>query len=454
MTRSTYYQIVVAVVILVLGGLWFITTSEHLTQFVHLVINKSHPMQEIYYCPMHPSYVSPEPGNCPICGMNLTKRSGTDLSKVSPVSTKTPRVFTVQELLQMKPGEICLLHKCNKHCSIAMTEEFARLGKCPHCGENLGIIVKDLIPKGYGNVSIGSEKQQLIGIKTAPSQIKKFTKTIRATGKIAYDPGLYQAEQEYLQAAEAFKKTAQSSVAEIKEQAAQLVESSRIKLKLLGLNDTLIQSLEKQGKADRSLLYSEADQPVWVYVNIYEYEIPLIKIGDKLKIQVPTVTGKEFEGTVRAIDTVVNPFTRSVRVRATLDNVGGLLKPDMYVNAFIQIDLGDVLTVPTAAVFATGEKNIIFVAKNDGRFEPREVSLGARTEELQEIKSGISEGEKVVVSGNFLIDSESQLKAALETISSPENPSQSRNATEAPAVSESESKTEIPVPAESHYHGG
>ena len=109
-------------------------------------------------------------------------------------------------------------------------------------------------------------------------------------------------------------------------------------------------------------------------------------------------------------------MTRSVRVRAILDNKEGLLKPEMYVNASREVDLGEVLAVPDEAVFQTGEKNIVFVEKQNGLFEPREVVVGARADKFREIRAGLKEGEKVVVSGNFLIDSESRLKNALEAV--------------------------------------
>ena len=373
----------------------------------------------VYYCPMHPTYTSDRPGDCPICNMKLVKKDLPPEEAMSLHEGHAPaqvlRTFTVQELLKMKPGEICLLHKCKMGtCMIAMTEEIARLGKCPHCGEDLGVAIKDIAPSGYAQVKMAPEKQQLIGIKMALVTKTDMTKTIRTTGRIAHDPELYQAEEEYVQAVESLKKAEASNIPEIREQAAKLVESSAMKLRLMGLSKELIEEIEMAGAADRSLLHSEAGGKVWLYAPIYEYEIPLVKIGDHVEVEVPAVSGKKFQGVIRAIDPVLDPMTRSVRVRATLDNPEGHLKHEMYVNATLQINLGELLTVPEEAVFATGEKNILFVAKPDGVFEPREVAVGASSEGLREIKSGVAEGETVVVSGNFLIDSESRLKGALE----------------------------------------
>ena len=269
-------------------------------------------------------------------------------------------------------------------------------------------------PDGYAPILVTPEKQQLIGVKTAPAEKRPVTKTIRTVGRIAYDPELYQAQQEFSQAAQAKEKADTGTIDEIKEQAAQLVESAKIKLRLLGLSDELIQEVAASKKPDRSLLYSDVGGTVWLYAPVYEYEIPLVKVGDQLKIEAPAIPGKKFQGKIRSMDSVLDPVTRSVRVRAVLENPEGILKPEMYVNATLQIDLGEVLTVPEEAVFKTGDKNIVFVAKSGGLFEPREVELGVKSESFQEIKSGVSENETVVVSGNFLIDSESRLKAALE----------------------------------------
>jgi multidrug efflux pump subunit AcrA (membrane-fusion protein) len=281
-----------------------------------------------------------------------------------------------------------------------------------------GLVSSGASPAGYAPILVTPAKQQLIGVKTALARKMPVQKTIRTVGRIAYDPELYQAQQEFAQAVQAKEKADTGTIGEIKEQAAQLVESAKIKLRLLGLSDELIQEVAVSKKPDRSFLYSDAGGTVWLYAPIYEYEIPLVKVGDQMDVEAPAVPGKKFQGTIRSIDSVLDPVTRSVRVRAVLKNSEGILKPEMYVNAMLQMDLGEVLTVPEEAVFRTGDKNIVFVAKSDGLFEPREVELGVKSERFQEIKSGISDGEAVVVNGNFLIDSESRLKAALEGIGS------------------------------------
>jgi RND family efflux transporter MFP subunit len=241
-----------------------------------------------------------------------------------------------------------------------------------------------------------------------------MTKAIRTVGRIAHDPELYQAQQEYLQALAGSKKAGSATAPEIHEQAGKLVESARIKLRLLGLSEELIDEIEAAGKPDRSLLYSDPGGRVWLYAPIYEYELSLVKAGDKIEIEAPGLPGEKFEGLIRSIDSVLDPMTRSARVRAVLENPQGFLKPEMYVNATLRVDVGEKLAVPQEAVFATGEKNVVFVTRPDGSMEPREVVLGVQADDFSEVRSGVGEGEQVVTDGNFLIDSESRLKAALQ----------------------------------------
>jgi len=410
-------RIVVFILIAVLAGRGFWAWKSGMTRRSHAGHSEA-AEKAVYYCPMHPSYTSDRPGTCPICNMNLVKKEAEE--RVDEQKEENfPREFTVQELIQMKPGEICVLHKCKMgQCMIAMSEEFARLGKCPHCGEDLGVTIKNVPPEGYAKLKLGPEKQEVLGVETAPVRKVRMTQIVRTVGRIAYDPELYQTQQEYLQAISASQKAEASAVPEIKEQAARFIDSARIKLRLLGLSEELIKEIEAAGKPDRSLLYSDAGGRVWLYAPIYEYEMPLVKVGDKMEAEVSAIPGKKFEGIIRAIDSVLDPMTRSARVRAVLENPEGLLKPEMYANAVVRVDAGEKLAVPEEAVFATGEKNIVFVEKSDGSFEPREVVLGISTEKFSEIRSGVGEWEMVVTSGNFLIDSESRLKSALQGMGS------------------------------------
>ena len=306
----------------------------------------------LYYCPMHPSYTSDKPGDCPICNMRLVKREG--------------------------PGAV----------SASALE-------------------------GYAAVRLSPQKRQMIGIAAEPAQKRKMVRTLRAAGRIAYDPDLYQAQQEYLQALRSTEK-AKTMNGEMAERSRQLMESARLRLRILGMGDAAIDSMAGWQGPDRRLLVADEEGRVWLYASLYEYELPWIRVGQKIRVESQALPGQSFEGTVDSIDSILDPQTRTVRARAVLQDPKKFLKPEMYVDAFLESDLGERLAVPEEAVFDTGTRQILFVDKGDGLLEPREVISGARADGYVEIQKGISEGENVVTRGNFLIDSESRLKSALE----------------------------------------
>jgi Cu(I)/Ag(I) efflux system membrane fusion protein len=167
------------------------------------------------------------------------------------------------------------------------------------------------------------------------------------------------------------------------------------------------------------VLFKVADHSVvWALVDIAERDLGLIAVGQKVALRTSTYGSRIFEGVVALVYPHLNPATRSTRVRIELKNDGLLLRPDMYVEA--QIDTGHdtpVLTVPESAVIDSGSRQIVIVSSGEGRFDPRAVTLGRRGDGYVEILSGIKDGDNVVTTANFLIDAESNLKAALQSIS-------------------------------------
>ena len=433
-------------VLLLCGSVLFVTR--------HSSLITQHSLKAMYYCPMHPSYTSDHPGNCPICNMRLVKKE------------------TSQEGAQptQNMSDICYLHNCPKvhdgrPCPMTVVAKAGEKVTCPICGSHIAEAAEHpqrkrilywtdpmmpgyksdkpgkspmgmemapvyaeegsaatgeaAAPGGYAQILLSPQKQQLIGVKTAPARRARVVKTIRASGTIAHDPELYQAEAEYVQAIHTLAQATSSAAPEIMEQAQRVVEASEIRLKHLGLNDALIQEIAQRGAPQHSLLFAHPGEPVWMYANVYENDAPMARLGQAVAVETTALPGRTFQGTIRAMDQMIEPMTRTTRIRAQLENPEGLLKPDMYVNASIAVDLGEVLAVPAEAVFATGQRQMVFVDRGQGRFEPREVTVGATADADAAIIAGLTEGEAVVTSGNFLIDSESRLKATLEGMSPP-----------------------------------
>ena len=171
-------------------------------------------------------------------------------------------------------------------------------------------------------------------------------------------------------------------------------------------------------------LFTIADlSRVWVLADVYEYELPWIEVGQKAEVELSYLPGRTFEGELTYIYPYLEPRTRTARVRIELDNPDGILKPDMYANVTIHADpRPGVLAIPDEAVIRSGKRNVVIVALGEGRFDPRPVELGIESGDgFVEVRRGLREGEVVVVSGQFLIDSESRLKEAIQKMLSPES---------------------------------
>jgi Cu(I)/Ag(I) efflux system membrane fusion protein len=255
-----------------------------------------------------------------------------------------------------------------------------------------------------------------------------------------YSPELVSTQEEYLTALEAKKSLAKSSFPEVAGTGDSLVESARRRLKLWDVTDEEIKKLEESGQSKKTItfyaplsgfvieksafkgmnvmpgvvLYKLADlSVVWLYADIYEYELPYIRLGQQATIQFSSFPGETFRGKAIYIYPTLDPSTRTAKVRFAFPNFHGKLKPEMYATVEIKVPLGKKLAIPEGAVIDTGLRQVAIVDKGSGYFEPREIKIGAKTENYYEVIAGLKAGERVVTSANFLIDSESNLKEAL-----------------------------------------
>lgn len=254
-----------------------------------------------------------------------------------------------------------------------------------------------------------------------------------------YSPDLVTTQEEYLLARKNQQQLKQSSVEGVSVGADSLVSAARERLHQWEVPQSEIAKLESTGKPitdltidspvsgyiternalpniyvqPESKLYTVADlSSVWVYAQVFQTDVGRIKPGDAATVTVDSYPGKTFRGRVDFILPQVDMNTRTVRVRLVFSNPGLLLKPGMFVNVLLKAPAGKNVTVPASSVFHSGSRNLVFVNKGEGNFEPREVELGSRSEDDVVILKGLKPGESVVTSANFLIDSEAQLQAA------------------------------------------
>ena len=260
-----------------------------------------------------------------------------------------------------------------------------------------------------------------------------------------YSPDLFATQQEYLLALKGARDLSRNQ-GDAATRSGALVDAVRQRLLLWDVRPEEIATLEREGVARREVdLYSDesgyvlakqalhgmrvtpadalfdiADlSRVWVQADVYEADLSAIRLGMAAVIETPSAPGRLLRGPVTFISPTVEPSTRTTKVRIEIGNPGGLLKPDMFADVSLNIDLGSALLIPEGAIIDAGERKLAFVDLGEGRYEPREVTLGAKAESGFVVISGVTEGEKVVTAANFLIDSESSLRAAVQSMKAP-----------------------------------
>jgi len=460
---KTYKKGLFFIAVIMLAGAVFIFMGCGISPG-HSSVSQS---KDAYCCPMHPTYISDQPGDCVICGMKLVKTGNNAPDKSITQEIKTPALSKEKAL-----EEVCVIYKCTMKDCPMMIKAHIKPGErliCPVCGEVIATtngkvveIPNERLPRGvvstdikkerklfyyrnpmnpqatspvpmkdsmgmdyipvyeegvsaatYGGptVTISPERQQMIGVKTEPVKVIDLTKVVRVSGKIAYDPELVVTQEEFIQALNAQDNVKDSPLQDVIDRAKNLMEAARNKLKLSGMNDDQIAALEKSRKSETNLYLPGKGENVWAYINVYEYEIGFIKAGDSVDIEAVAYPGEKFTGKVVSISPVLDPTTRTNQMRVEVSNTDNKLKPEMFVNALIKENLGSKLAVPETAVLDTGLRKIVYLSEENNLLESREVTLGQKAENYYEVLNGLKEGDVVVTSGNFLVDSESKLRA-------------------------------------------
>jgi Cu(I)/Ag(I) efflux system membrane fusion protein len=408
--RAWATALVVALVVVVVGmGIYFGATRGG--------GGSSAQAEQLWTCPMHPSVVRPEPGTCPICGMDL----------------------------------------------VPMEEEGKKAG---------GI-------EGHGVVEISPDKQQLIGVVTTAVERRGVARTVRTVGRVEvdesrlsevhtkvegwvetlyanetgkvvkkgqplltiYSPELVATQEEYLLALRSRERTKDSPFEEVRRSGETMVGAARRRLELWDISAREVEQLERSGVVKKALtvyapsagyvmekmvvegmrvmpdmtLYRLADlSRVWVGVDVYEYEASAVREGLAATLTVTAEPGRSYRGKVAYVYPTVDPMTRTLKARLEFANPGLGLKPGMYGDVELEVPGEEVLAIPESAVIDSGTRRVVFVKEGEGTFVPREVEVGARMDGYYPVLSGLAGGEQVVSSPNFLIDSESQFEAALQ----------------------------------------
>ncbi|MFH1783160.1 MAG: efflux RND transporter periplasmic adaptor subunit [Candidatus Omnitrophota bacterium] len=368
-----------------------------------------------YTCGMHPSVkVSVEDydkGNksCPICNMYLT-----------PVHS------TAEATLMDGEGSA---EDAYYGCGMEGAEHVfylkeAKGMKCPMCGMDLKKLSKEEAEELKGVVSkvkIKGDQVRLAGVQTEVARKLHLYKEIRTVGKVAYDPDLAIAQEEFIASLKVLDKIQEGNIEEINERAMNLIESSKRKLRLLGLSQDQIEELEEKREVETSLILPE--EKMWIYGDAYEYELSWVKVGEKVKVIAASLPGEEFNGVITSMNPVLDPKTRSVRFRAEVDNTDLKLKPEMYVDIVIMSMYkgrdgeAEVLAISKDAVLNTGVRKIVWIDKGDQEYEGRIIDIGpeaigivdGRESKFYPVLKGLVEGESIVTKANFLIDSQSQI---------------------------------------------
>jgi len=454
--------------VLVSGGYWII--SRQLT--LSLTRTPQTPAPK-YHCPMHPDYVSDTMGDCPICGMKLVPIEGETAPQAAAAPEAAGQASSGQSA---KPGAKILyytdaMNPGSRYDKPGKAPDGMDL--VPVYAEEVAGGTGNVVP-GYAPLHIPPERLQTMGITVEEARVMNLDQSIRTVGIVTadetrthhihtkfegfidnifvnytgeqvragqplfavYSPELVATQREYLLALKAVSRLGAGE----RLPGIDLVGSARQRLSLWDISADQIAEIEKTGEPIRALtiyspvsgfvaakvavhgmritpadtLYDIQDlSSVWIMADLYETQIPFIKVGDPATVTLSYMPGRVFKGRVNYINPTLDEKSRTLKARIELANPSDYLKPDMYAEVVLGGSLGRGIAVPDSAVMGTGEREIVFVAKGDGHFEPREVKTGVKVRGYYEIRKGVSAGEKVVTGANFLLDSESKLKAVV-----------------------------------------
>jgi Cu(I)/Ag(I) efflux system membrane fusion protein len=412
-----------------------------------------------YVCPMHPQIVKGEPGNCPICGMNLVKKE--------PVAEEKPAMA-----MNSKPKE-----KKIKYWVAPMDANYRRdePGKSPmgmdlvpvyeeqgDDGGDMAMNQKDGMPV----ISINSSTAQNMGVRIEKAKINELSRDIKTLGSITYNEDsvhhiharasgwvekLYTSSlgdpvvkgKTLLEYYSPEIVAAQKDLLLAKRAGANLTLASKTRLRDLNVSDEFIDQISKSGKSQNRVpiianhsgvvtsigikngmyvtpgtqIYSIADlSSVWVIVDVFEHQLTWVKVGNKALVKVQSMSDKEWQGEVEYIYPELNPKTRTLKVRLKIPTPEQLLKPNMFADVTLLTNNKKVVSVPTESIIYYEQSPRVVKVISENKYQPVDVTIGMKSNGQVEIIDGIKEGDDILVSGQFMIDSESNLQASFRRL--------------------------------------
>jgi len=372
-----------------------------------------------YTCPMHPFIETDRPAACPICNMTLVPKAGDS----QPAHAASGAAAGIENVAINPTQRVMLSVATAKAARMELQAGTVAMGRVTWDERKVATV----------SARFGGRVERLY---------VDFTGTRVVKGQPLldiYSPELVATQREYLLALEGMERIKVDQNPDAREMSRRLVQASRSRLALWGITDAQIAELEKtkeprnvfpviapvsgivrqrqvttgQYVTEGAALYAIGQlASVWVQAEVYESEVGKVAMGSPAVLTTDAFPGTEFQGKVSFVDPFFNPDTRTLRVRIELQNPGERLKPDMFVRVALQGRKGTALAVPESAVLSTGERKVVWVETGPNVFQPRDVRVGHRAGGYYEILSGLSEGETVVSSGGYLIDSESQLRSS------------------------------------------
>jgi membrane fusion protein, copper/silver efflux system len=419
LNKKISIPLIIMILISLAGGGWY--AWQHFGHG-HVEEGKTSQAKQLYTCPMHPFIIKDKPGTCPICAMELVK-------KADGAAGGSPQTAEQKQQADML-GQVSLSTTQRVMANVATIE--SKLQTLNKEINAVGIVQFDQSRQAKVTAWISGRIDRL-HVSTVGSIVNKDKPVAEV-----YSPDLLATQQEYLLAVKSRDQLKNSPIPSIAQNGDGLVASARQRLMLFGVKDQQIAELEKAGKPNIRLpiytplsgvviekmvqqgqyvntgevLFNIADlSRVWVEIEIFDNEVPFVRIGQLVEIRSAVEHGMKFNGKISYVYPFHDPKTHTVKARVEMPNPRQLLKPDMFVNAIIRVPLAKGIVVPVTAVIDTGKRQVAWVETAAGVFEPRDVQVGERTDELVQIVSGLKAGEKVAVSGAYLIDSESQLQS-------------------------------------------